>query len=48
MVDSGDVPVKLSPDEAQKYLSLAYKAGREDALKAFPDTAPKLLEMLKK
>ncbi len=48
MIAAGDVPVKLSAEENSKFLELAYSSAREDVIKTYPETGPKLMELLKK
>ena len=40
--------IKFSPAEAEQFVETAYSAAKEAMLKKFPETAPRLLEMLMK
>ncbi len=48
MIAGGNLPVKLPADEVEKYTTLAYKSIIEDVVKTYPDSGPKLLQLMKK
>jgi len=47
-VDAGEKVVTFPEAEAKQYVDMAYEAAREDVMKEYPESGPKIIELSKK